>query len=74
MIEEKALLHFNKFKALRKQIFRDTLRGHVYELDKVKMHRKENGRYDVILFLINQMTNETIELDSEYGNNYLRET
>ena len=67
MNQERAILHFNKFKAYKNDYLRDTFKGTVYKIVKVKLVKKDESDYKVILFAKSDIDNVTYEIDSIYA-------
>ena len=67
MIEERAILHFNKFKNLRNQVVRDSLTGYLYKIVKVRLEKNATDDYSVLIQVRNQLTDQVEELDSDYA-------
>lgn len=73
MIEEKAILHYNKFKSLKDQFVRDTFSGHLFRVLKAKMVRDEHNDFKVSIQIRNEITGVESEVDSEYANFHFKE-
>ncbi len=67
MNQERAILHFNKFKGYKNDYLRDTFRGVVYKIMKVKLIKNDDSDYKVILFAKSDIDNKTHEIDSIYA-------
>lgn len=66
MNEERAILHFNKFRNLRNQVVRDSVSGYLYRIVRVRMEKNAADDYSVIIQVRNELTDQLQELDSEY--------
>jgi len=73
MIEEKAILHFNKFKSLKDHYMKDLMTGQILLIEKVKMIRDENQDFTVKISVKNELTGHVQEFDSTYANMNFRE-
>ena len=67
MNQERAILHFNKFKAYKNEYLRDSFKGIVYKIVKVKLIKNNDSDYQVILFAKSDITNEMHEINSIYA-------
>lgn len=67
MNQERALLHFNKFKSLRDEYLRDTLQGLTYKLIKVRLIKNSETDYEVKLLVESEIDSVTSEIDSNYA-------
>ena len=67
MNQERAILHFNKFKALKNQYIQDTFKGSIYKILKVKLIKKDEADYKVNLFVESDMDQKVSEIDSIYA-------
>ena len=67
MNQERAILHFNKFKAYKNDYLRDTFKGSIYKIVKVKLIKIDDSNYKVVLFAKSDIDNETHEIDSIYA-------
>jgi len=68
MIEEKAILHYNKFKSLREHLVRDAVTGHLYRVLKARKIEETANDFKVMILIRNEITGAESEVDSEYAN------
>lgn len=73
MNQERAILHFNKFKSLKNAYVKDTLMGHTYLIVKVKLIKVNDSDYEVKIFTQSELAKETLEFDSNYAHLNFRE-
>ena len=73
MIEEKAILHYNKFKSLRDHFVRDTFTGQLFTVLKSRMIKDDQNDFKVLVQIRNEMTGVESEVDSEYANSHFKE-
>ena len=67
MIQEQAILHFNKFKGFKNQYVRDTLKGITLKVLKVRLAKISEDDYEVKLLVISEVDNRSYEADSKYA-------
>lgn len=67
MNQERAILHFNKFKSLRNAYVRDTLRGRTLKVVKVKLVKNTESDYEVRIFVESELDQKISEIDSAYA-------
>ena len=67
MNQERAILHFNKFKSYKNEYLRDTFKGGIYKINKVKLVKQGESDYKVILFAKSDIDNKMHEIDSIYA-------
>jgi len=73
MIQEKALLHYNKFKSLRKKFVRDSFNEQTLQILKVRLIKLDDEDYRVKVIVEKESGGSSFELDSIYANAYLQE-
>lgn len=73
MNQERAILHFNKFKSLKNEYVRDTLTGLNYKIVKVKLVKIDESDYLVKIFVESDLEKHVKEFDSVYANQNFKE-
>ena len=73
MNQEKAILHFNKFKNLRNARVKDTVSGIVYLIQKPRLDKVREDDYVVWVTVTNELTGSTQDFQSDYANSFFRE-
>ncbi len=73
MIQERALLHYNKFKAIRHEFVKDTMKGMTLQIIKVKLIKGSNDDYNVIITVKSELDNSTYTVDSGYAQQHFKE-
>lgn len=73
MNQERAILHFNKFKSLKNEYVTDTLKGQNYRIVKVKMIKLSDIDYAVKISIQSDIDNKVMEIDSVYANQNYKE-
>ncbi len=73
MNQERAILHFTKFKSLKNHYVTDSLKGFNYKIIKVKQVKNSADDYQVIVFVQSDIDNRVQEIDSIYANQNFRE-
>ncbi|MEA1878485.1 MAG: hypothetical protein U9N86_16710 [Bacteroidota bacterium] len=73
MNQERAILHFNKFKSLKNEYVRDMLTGLNYKIAKVKLIKISESDYKVKILVESDLEKHTKEIDSVYANNNFKE-
>lgn len=74
MNQERAVLHFNKFKSLKNEYVTDTLKGQNYQIVKVRLVKLLDSEYSVKIMVRSDLNNEVKEIDSTYANQNFKET
>ena len=69
MNQERAILHFNKFKALKNMYVRDTLKGATFKITKVKLFKNSETDYEVKVHKESEIDQSAVEVDSNYAYN-----
>ncbi len=73
MNQEKAILHFNKFKNLRNARLKDTVSGTIYLVLKPRLEKISEDDYQVIVTVSNEMSGQEQEFQSDYANSFFKE-
>lgn len=73
MNQEKAILHFNKFKNLRNVRVKDTVNGSVYIIQKPRLEKINEDDYHVWVSVTNEISEQNQEFQSEYANSFFKE-
>jgi len=67
MNQERAILHFNKFKSIKNEYVNDILKGLNYKIIKVKLVKNTESDYVVIISVQSDLDNSIKEIDSVYA-------
>jgi len=73
MNQEKAILHFYKFKNLRNARVKDTVSGNLYIVDKARMDKTNEDDFIVWVTVTNEVSGATQEFNSDYANSFFKE-
>jgi len=73
MNQEKAILHFNKFKNLRNARMKDMANGTIYTILKSRLEKITESDYQVLIEATNDLTGQTREFQSDYANSFFKE-
>jgi len=73
MIQEKAILHFNKFKAMKNLFVLDSMNGVTLQILKIKQIKVSDDDYEVKITVKSELDSSVYDIDSEYANNYIKE-
>jgi hypothetical protein len=73
MNQEKAILHFNKFKNLRNARVKDTVSGNIYIVQKSRMDKMGEDEFTVWVAVTNEVSGAVQEFNSDYANSFFKE-
>ncbi len=73
MIQERAILHFNKYKALKNEFVQDTMKGAAIQILKVKLIRESEHEYTVKITVKSEIGDQVFEVDSIYATQHFKE-
>ncbi|MBT3242090.1 MAG: hypothetical protein HN352_02995 [Bacteroidetes bacterium] len=73
MIQERALLHFNKFKTMKNEYLLDSMKGASLQILKVKLVKISEDDFSVKITVQSELDNQVYDIDSDYATNYLKE-
>lgn len=72
MNQERAVLHFNKFKSLKNEYLRDTMKGTTIKIIKVTMNKLSESDFEVKIMVESEIDQSTMEIDSNYAHSYFK--
>ena len=73
MIQERAILHFNKFKAMKNLFVRDSMNGATLQVLKVKQIKLSDDDYSVLITVQSELDNSIYDINSDYASNFIKE-
>jgi hypothetical protein len=73
MNQEKAILHFNKFKNLRNSRVKDMVSGNLYIVQKARMDKVDEDEFIVWVTVSNEVSGAIQEFNSDYANSFFKE-